>query len=79
MICFIFSICLAQKACGIFGRTCQCPTHVTEKIGGLQARQRLDGCSGCAKCSSEGEWGEITVTKKVIQAAPYRKRDCALI
>ena len=31
-----------------------------------------------AKCSTEGEWGEVTVTKKVIQAAPQRKRDCVL-
>ena len=43
---------------------------MTEKIGGPQAGRRLDNCSSCAKCSSEGEWGEVTVTKKVIEAAP---------
>ena len=30
------------------------------------------------KCSTKGEWGEVTLTKKVIQAAPQRKRDCVL-
>ena len=48
----------------LFGRTCQCPTFVTEKIGGPQAGRRLEGCSSCAKCSTEREWGEVTVSKK---------------
>ena len=38
--------------------------------GGPQAGRRLDGCPSCGKCFIEGEWGEVTVTKKVIQAAP---------
>ena len=37
--------------------------------GGPQAGRRLEGCSSCAKCSSEAEWGKVTVTKKVIEAA----------
>ena len=37
--------------------------------GGPQAGRRLDYCSSCAKCSTEGEWGEVAVMKKVIQAA----------
>ena len=44
--------------------------YVTEKRGGPQAGRRLDGCSSCAKYSTEGEWGEITVTKTVFQSAP---------
>ena len=54
----------------LFGQTCKCLTYVTEKIDGPQAGRRLDGCSSCAKCSTEGEWGDVTVMKKVIQAAP---------
>ena len=54
----------------LFGRTYLRPTYVTEKRGGPQAGRRLDGSSSCAKCFTEGEWGKITVTKKVIQAAP---------
>ena len=38
----------------VVGRTCQCPTYVTEKIGVPQAGRRLDDCSSCAKCSTGG-------------------------
>ena len=39
----------------LFGRTYLCPTYVTEKRGGPQAGRRLDSCTSCAKCSTEGE------------------------
>ena len=38
--------------------------------GDPQAGRRLEVCLSCAKCSIEGEWDEVTVMKKVIQAAP---------
>ena len=59
-----------EKFVFLFGRTCLCPTYVTEKIGGPQAGRRLEGCPSCAKCFSKGEWGEVTMTKKVIEAVP---------
>ena len=34
----------------------------------------LDGCSSCGKCSTEGEWGELIVTKNGIQAVHWRKK-----